>query len=181
MPSEARQGHVVGTCWHGGPQLPYATPDVRSLSAHLPPPRDPAHVQRSRPPCTAKPGKSPHPRSSHTRNLVSADSLNILSSRPHLLIGPSHSIHWALLPRPETSRNNTTMDGAVRPALGARTSSVHSVSHSLYSIWSEGKMSPRWRHTLGITLLLVTVLLWTASNFLASVSCSRLFFLFAVP
>ncbi|KAL0263708.1 hypothetical protein SLS55_002689 [Diplodia seriata] len=61
------------------------------------------------------------------------------------------------------------MDGAVRPALGARSaSSVHSVSHSLYSIWSEGKMSPRWRHTLGITLLLVTVLLWTASNFLAS-------------
>lgn len=42
-------------------------------------------------------------------------------------------------------------------------------------------MSPRWRHTLGITLLLVTVLLWTASNFLASVSGSRLFFPFAVP
>ena len=26
----------------------------------------------------------------------------------------------------------------------------------------------KWRHTLGITLLLVTVVLWTASNFLAS-------------
>jgi len=27
-----------------------------------------------------------------------------------------------------------------------------------------------WRHTIGITLLLATVILWTASNFLASVS-----------
>jgi hypothetical protein len=27
----------------------------------------------------------------------------------------------------------------------------------------------RWRHPLGIALLLVTVFLWTASNFLASV------------
>lgn len=26
-----------------------------------------------------------------------------------------------------------------------------------------------WRHTIGITLLLATVILWTASNFLASV------------
>ena len=30
-----------------------------------------------------------------------------------------------------------------------------------------------WRHTIGIILLLATVVLWTASNFLASVSCSR--------
>ncbi|EKG15621.1 hypothetical protein MPH_07056 [Macrophomina phaseolina MS6] len=61
------------------------------------------------------------------------------------------------------------MDGAVRPALGARSaSSVRSTSHSLYSAWSEGKMPSQWRHTLGIALLLVTVILWTASNFLAS-------------
>jgi hypothetical protein len=33
----------------------------------------------------------------------------------------------------------------------------------------EWKGSP-WRHTLGIVLLLVTVVLWTTSNFLASVS-----------
>lgn len=33
----------------------------------------------------------------------------------------------------------------------------------------EWKRSP-WRHTLGIALLLVTVVLWTTSNFLASVS-----------
>jgi hypothetical protein len=34
----------------------------------------------------------------------------------------------------------------------------------------EWKGSP-WRHTLGIVLLLITVVLWTTSNFLASVSC----------
>jgi solute carrier family 35 protein F5 len=34
-----------------------------------------------------------------------------------------------------------------------------------------GKMSARLRHAVGILLLLATVVLWTASNFLASVSC----------
>jgi solute carrier family 35 protein F5 len=40
---------------------------------------------------------------------------------------------------------------------------------SVVSVWSEGKTPRgRWRHTLGIILLLATVFLWTASNFLAS-------------
>ncbi|KAF2200358.1 hypothetical protein GQ43DRAFT_373989 [Delitschia confertaspora ATCC 74209] len=40
---------------------------------------------------------------------------------------------------------------------------------SAVSVWSERK-TPRssWRHTVGIILLLATVFLWTASNFLAS-------------
>lgn len=48
------------------------------------------------------------------------------------------------------------------------------------SVWSEGgnggrgkgkgKWSASVRHAVGITLLLATVFLWTASNFLASVS-----------
>ena len=39
------------------------------------------------------------------------------------------------------------------------------------SVWSEGKKPPKskWRHAVGILLLLATVFLWTASNFLASV------------
>ncbi|KAF2490142.1 vacuolar membrane protein [Lophium mytilinum] len=41
---------------------------------------------------------------------------------------------------------------------------------SIVSEWSEGKQPQpgRWRHTVGIILLLATVFLWTASNFLAS-------------
>ncbi|KAF2190087.1 hypothetical protein K469DRAFT_560997 [Zopfia rhizophila CBS 207.26] len=40
---------------------------------------------------------------------------------------------------------------------------------SVVSVWSEGKKPrSRWRHTIGIILLLATVFLWTASNFLAS-------------
>ncbi|KAF2258270.1 hypothetical protein CC78DRAFT_126677 [Lojkania enalia] len=40
---------------------------------------------------------------------------------------------------------------------------------SAVSTWSEGKKPrSRWRHTIGIMLLLATVFLWTASNFLAS-------------
>jgi solute carrier family 35 protein F5 len=34
-----------------------------------------------------------------------------------------------------------------------------------------GRWSGKVRHAVGITLLLATVLLWTASNFLASVRC----------
>lgn len=60
------------------------------------------------------------------------------------------------------------MDGAARPALGAHSASSVFSGQSIYSAWSEGKMPPRWRHTVGIILLLVTVVLWTASNFLAS-------------
>ncbi|KAF2111579.1 hypothetical protein BDV96DRAFT_614847 [Lophiotrema nucula] len=40
---------------------------------------------------------------------------------------------------------------------------------SVVSVWSEGKRPhSKWRHTIGIILLLATVFLWTASNFLAS-------------
>ncbi|KAF1846856.1 uncharacterized protein K460DRAFT_303737 [Cucurbitaria berberidis CBS 394.84] len=42
---------------------------------------------------------------------------------------------------------------------------------SVVSVWSEGKRQPRngkLRHAIGIALLLATVFLWTASNFLAS-------------
>jgi solute carrier family 35 protein F5 len=40
------------------------------------------------------------------------------------------------------------------------------------SVWSQGKRPPvhgRLRHMIGIALLLMTVFLWTVSNFLASV------------
>lgn len=43
---------------------------------------------------------------------------------------------------------------------------------SVVSVWDEGrkpKPHSRMRHTIGIILLLATVFLWTASNFLASV------------
>lgn len=41
---------------------------------------------------------------------------------------------------------------------------------SVVSEWSEGKRPrSRWRHAIGIMLLLATVFLWTTSNFLASV------------
>ncbi|KAF2734503.1 hypothetical protein EJ04DRAFT_466608 [Polyplosphaeria fusca] len=35
-------------------------------------------------------------------------------------------------------------------------------------VWKDKKPRSRWRHTIGILLLLATVFLWTASNFLAS-------------
>ena len=43
---------------------------------------------------------------------------------------------------------------------------------SVVSVWSEGKkprVNGKLRHAVGIALLLATVFLWTASNFLASV------------
>jgi solute carrier family 35 protein F5 len=42
---------------------------------------------------------------------------------------------------------------------------------SVVSMWSESKKKPnsKLRHAIGIALLLATVFLWTASNFLASV------------
>jgi solute carrier family 35 protein F5 len=46
------------------------------------------------------------------------------------------------------------------------------------SVWSEGAKRTAWsgkvRHAVGIGLLLATVFLWTASNFLASVSIPNL-------
>jgi hypothetical protein len=45
---------------------------------------------------------------------------------------------------------------------------------SVVSTWSEKKPHSKFRHTLGIILLLATVVLWTASNFLASV-CAPLY------
>ncbi|KAK8201255.1 hypothetical protein BKA81DRAFT_408283 [Phyllosticta paracitricarpa] len=64
------------------------------------------------------------------------------------------------------------MDAAIpfRPAGPARTSSVFSTTSFGKRTWGgRGSMLPHaWRHTLGIALLLVTVVLWTASNFLAS-------------
>lgn len=43
---------------------------------------------------------------------------------------------------------------------------------SVVSMWDEGRKKPnsKLRHAIGIALLLATVFLWTASNFLASVS-----------
>jgi hypothetical protein len=54
-------------------------------------------------------------------------------------------------------------------------SSAESLLSSIASMQSDFQSSARWRHSkwrhpLGIFLLLVTVFLWTASNFLASVS-----------
>lgn len=149
----------------------HATPNARSSSAPLPPPRHTAHAQLARSPCTAPPGFSLHSRSIHPRDLrVPADSLSASSSLtltyrtfPFHTFAPSP-------PSTETPRDTNTMDGAARPALGAHSASSVFSGQSIYSAWSEGKMPPRWRHTVGIILLLVTVVLWTASNFLASVS-----------
>ena len=54
-------------------------------------------------------------------------------------------------------------------------------SASIVSSWSEGKKSQhsQWRHTMGIILLLATVVLWTASNFLSSVSLLNTLFMAA--
>ncbi|KAK8154490.1 hypothetical protein BKA80DRAFT_283968 [Phyllosticta citrichinensis] len=64
------------------------------------------------------------------------------------------------------------MDAAIpfRPAGPARSASALSTTSFGKRTWSRrGSMLPHaWRHTLGIALLLVTVVLWTASNFLAS-------------
>jgi len=49
---------------------------------------------------------------------------------------------------------------------------------SVVSVWSEVKKRPnsKLRHAVGIALLLATVFLWTASNFLASVRWNHLIF-----
>jgi solute carrier family 35 protein F5 len=78
----------------------------------------------------------------------------------------------------------------VSPPASPRTSSASSVSAYLQehdflsspirspasetSTWSDSKpaVSGRLRHAVGIALLLATVFLWTASNFLASVRCT---------
>lgn len=52
---------------------------------------------------------------------------------------------------------------------------------SVVSVWTDGKKpKPRgkWRHALGIFFLLCTVVLWTVSNFLASVRISFPFSLY---
>jgi solute carrier family 35 protein F5 len=48
---------------------------------------------------------------------------------------------------------------------------------SVVSMWDDGKkkhMNSKLRHAIGISLLLATVVLWTTSNFLASVSCIQI-------
>ena len=44
-----------------------------------------------------------------------------------------------------------------------------SPASGVFDIAQSKKKLNKWRHTLGILLLLLTVFLWTASNFLASV------------
>ncbi|PVI04271.1 hypothetical protein DM02DRAFT_716407 [Periconia macrospinosa] len=58
---------------------------------------------------------------------------------------------------PETLRYSAEIESPIRsPA-------------SVVSVWTEGKKPRgRWRHAIGIVLLLCTVFLWTTSNFLAS-------------
>lgn len=59
----------------------------------------------------------------------------------------------------------------------SRTSSILSSVPSLKTDLSSARKwkHSRWRHTLGIILLLVTVVLWTTSNFLASVCLNQSF------
>lgn len=57
-----------------------------------------------------------------------------------------------------------------------RISSVRSTTSARSAnVRQDGKKAQhsKWRHTVGILLLLVTVVLWTASNFLASVRTPR--------
>ena len=60
----------------------------------------------------------------------------------------------------ETSRESTDARGLRR--------SFHETSDD-----SKKAFLGVWRHTIGIILVLVTVVLWTASNFLASVGLAR--------
>ena len=62
-------------------------------------------------------------------------------------------------------------DESTKP-LRRSTDSLHSGIYSAKP--SQGGQKPArkvWRHTVGIALLLATVVMWTASNFLASVGC----------
>jgi hypothetical protein len=60
-----------------------------------------------------------------------------------------------------------------RPPSSRAASFMSSVASFRSDMGDEDKWRrSRWRHPLGITLLLVTVFLWTGSNFLASVSHS---------
>lgn len=55
-----------------------------------------------------------------------------------------------------------------------RRSTDSSHSGTYFAKPSQGGQKPArkvWRHTVGIALLLATVVMWTASNFLASVGC----------
>jgi hypothetical protein len=58
------------------------------------------------------------------------------------------------------------------PAMPSRADSILSSIASMRSDLSDKRRwkNSRWRHPAGISLLLVTVVLWTTSNFLASVS-----------
>jgi hypothetical protein len=62
--------------------------------------------------------------------------------------------------------------GLLRPTAPSRAESFMSSMASFRSDLTDSTKwrNSRWRHPLGIALLLVTVFLWTASNFLASVS-----------
>lgn len=66
-------------------------------------------------------------------------------------------------------RESTDSTGRPRISRVKSTTSTRSAN-----VWQDGKKAQhsKWRHTVGILLLLVTVVLWTASNFLASVSIS---------
>lgn len=72
---------------------------------------------------------------------------------------------------PESHNGNTRGRSALRPR--SITESLASLRTDLTSVkrWGHSK----WRHTLGIFLLLITVFLWTTSNFLASVRPRRLY------
>lgn len=60
-----------------------------------------------------------------------------------------------------------SLDGTRRPGISSVRSTTPARSAT---VWQDGKKAQhsKWRHTVGILLLLVTVVLWTASNFLAS-------------
>ena len=63
------------------------------------------------------------------------------------------------------SENTQTMRRSTDSSWSQRSRNVSDKRDSL----RQNSLRGVWRHTIGIVLLLVTVILWTASNFLASV------------
>ena len=63
------------------------------------------------------------------------------------------------------SDHNQTVRRSTDSSWSQRSRDVSDKRHSLH----QNSLRGIWRHTIGIVLLLATVILWTASNFLASV------------
>lgn len=113
----------------------------------------------------------------NTRQYTGTDSIDTFNAHPRQIQSasgkPVAAMSGTVPPVPADDFVLPIPASELRTVIASRNSSDSSESKKPSERrLSDGKTGLRgvWRHTIGIILLLATVFLWTASNFLASVS-----------